>query len=141
MTIIVILSLLLMCIWIFCSSIFDEAKVIFMGMQHAKRLGVTFLWVESVSVILINVLNDLSVVPWNIIYIVRAIKSLLRYFQEFPISHICSEGNICVDIMANWRITNKTSFQFENLRILPKEARGALRLDKFGLPGFRKKET
>lgn len=119
-----------------CTYIFSEAKAIPLEIQHAKRLGIISLWIESDSAVLINVLNKLSDDPWSIIYTIRVIKSLLRDFQDLCISHICREGNTCADIMANWSITNKASFQFEDLQLLPKEERGMFRLDKFGLPGL-----
>src|SRR3954463_14033888 len=56
--------------------------------------------------------------------------------QSFRVSHIFREGNAPADILANWSIHNKVSLTFEDQRLLPKEARGAILLDKQELPGL-----
>lgn len=123
-----------------CSSINAEEKAIHLEIKHAKRLGITSLWRESDSLDQINVLNEVLEIPWSITYIIHGITTLLKNIKSLLISHICREGNTVADIMANSSITNKAFAHLEDKRILPKEARGALILNKFGLPELRKKK-
>lgn len=115
-------------------------SAILVGLQAASRKGFSSLWLEYDSLILINILNNISSVPWNIYYIVRDIKSLMRDFQEMRVSHIHREGNCSADLMATWSVANKESWDFEEQMQLPTNARGALCLGKFGFLGFRKRE-
>lgn len=91
-----------------------------MGLQHAKRLGLLYIWVESDSMVLINLINGLTVPPWSVMHVFRDIKKLLCDFHEVIFTHIYREGNWTADIMANWIVTNKALFEVEDLQHLPR---------------------
>lgn len=114
------------------TSVFAEARAIFLGHKYAKTLNVASIWIESDPLLLINCLNNVISTPWNIIYTVRGIKLLLHSFKEYKISHILSEGNMFADVMANLGIQTKTDQQFTDPAQLPTEAKGILRLDCLG---------
>lgn len=87
----------------------------------------------------LNAINEVSDIQWSITYIFHDIKKLLSDFQEARFTHTCREVNIVADIMANWSVINNASIEVEDLQLLPREAKGACQLGKFGSPGFRKK--
>src|SRR4051812_43494582 len=70
------------------TSIYAEAKAIYLGLQHVVSMGCASLWVESDSQVLINILNNVIAIPWSIMYIIRDIKLLMRNFQDLRLSHI-----------------------------------------------------
>lgn len=96
------------------SSIYAEAMAILIGVKHAKRLGISSLWVKSDSLALIEALNGKTDFPWSIAYVIRSLRTILKDFQKLRISHIWREGNSCADIMANWSFTNKSTTIFED---------------------------
>ncbi|XP_020599497.1 uncharacterized protein LOC110038913 [Phalaenopsis equestris] len=62
------------CLLFFHSPVMDEdpleaeAQDIFWAISLARKLGIRNLWLESDSLILINILNRLLSSPWNLVY-------------------------------------------------------------------------
>lgn len=83
------------------TSIFAEAKALWMGLSYARYLGITHFWIESDSAFLVNYLNGFFETPWSIIYLVHNILELLENFIEYNISYINREDNNIVDSLAN----------------------------------------
>ncbi|XP_057777802.1 uncharacterized protein LOC130996413 [Salvia miltiorrhiza] len=78
-----------------------ELLAVITAINIAHSRGWRFLWVESDSSYVVNLLNSRSEdVPWRF---VASWKSALRILPEFNImvTHIYREGNSPVDIMAN----------------------------------------
>lgn len=85
----------------FHSSIFAEAKTIFLGLRFAKRLDLNQVWVEIDSLILVNILNCLVDVPYSIVYIVRDTKLIVAEVGDCKFTHIHRECNVLADCIAN----------------------------------------
>lgn len=75
------------------SSILAEAKEIWYGLFFAKDLGITNLWIESDSEILVKCLNEDSTPPWSIEYIYNDIASYIKLLISCMVTHILREGN------------------------------------------------
>lgn len=120
---------------------FAEAHAILSRLQYEVELGLNNLWIESDSLSLVNILNGNMNTPGHIWYIVKEIKKLLTALHDFRLSHIFREGNQPADIVAKWSIDNHINSKFTDIRWLPIEVRGAIKLDKQGLPRIRQREN
>lgn len=83
-------------------------------------------------------MNNSSSAPWTINYILQALKSALLLFNEYRVTFTPREGNSVANEMANWGINIRGNVRVFKVEDLPKETRGAYKLDKQGVPGMRK---
>lgn len=123
------------------SSVFAEAKAIWLGLIFAQKLGIRRLWIESDSEAMVKCLNSSGISIWIIEYIINDILTIMKSFNFCQVSHILREGNSPADGHANWGVKNKSSCRFNSMLQLPKEIRGRLTMDRSRLPYFCTKKS
>lgn len=60
------------------SSVFAETYAVLVGVKEVLLQKVEYLWLELDSAVLLDMLKERSTFPWNIYYLVKNIKRLLK---------------------------------------------------------------
>ncbi|XP_077215696.1 uncharacterized protein LOC143850322 [Tasmannia lanceolata] len=77
-----------------------EMKAIYYGIKLAAAKGCHNLWIESDSLLSVNVILHLWQTPWKAIPIIHNIRQILSTFTEWHISHIWREANAGADFLS-----------------------------------------
>ena len=93
--------------------------------------------VEVDSLVLVQILKQEIRCPCSIAIEVQNLLQLSLYFTS--IFHCFREGNQVVDCLSNVGCDDGGDGVYHQFAGLPTKARGAFRLDRIGLPSFRKR--
>lgn len=118
----------------FSNSIIAEAPALLDGMKYIKITGSTAAIIECDSQTIVNIIKRKATCPWSILSYVREIWSLLN--PADTINHIFREGNTVADSLASLACKLKCNASYSSSE-LPTLIRGAVRLDKLGMPSVR----
>lgn len=116
------------------NSIIAEARALLDGINYARTTGSTATNIECDSQTLVHIINKKATCPWSILSYVREIWRLLTPTDS--IIHIYREGNTVADSLASLACRLKCN-AFYSSSELPPLIKGAIRLDKLGMPSVR----
>ena len=115
-----------------------EARALLIGLQMCARRGFDNLSVQSDSLVLVGILQRRFQCPWHN----RKEMWKIWHLVEDPVrfSHCYREANKVADTLANVGITHPEQQVkiYEYFHMLPRQARGEVRLDRIGMPSVRK---
>ncbi|XP_077221623.1 uncharacterized protein LOC143855390 [Tasmannia lanceolata] len=77
-----------------------EMKAILHGIILARSEGYESIWIESDSLVAVNVILEKWECPWKAIPIVEEIRDALRNIQNWKLSHIWREANGAADFLS-----------------------------------------
>ncbi|XP_071902759.1 uncharacterized protein [Coffea arabica] len=120
------------------TSLCAEARALLIGLQTCVHRGIDNLYVQSDSLILVGILQNRLQCPWKIRREIRQIWQLVKDPDRF--SHCYREANKVADALSNVGVLHpehQIKF-YEAFSSFPTMARGALRLDRLGMPSIRK---
>ncbi|XP_071925655.1 uncharacterized protein [Coffea arabica] len=115
-----------------------EARALLIGLQISAHSGYLNLYVQSDSLILIGILQHRIHCPWHIRRVIRQIWQIMDDPDRF--SHCYREANTVADVLSNEGVSHPQQQLkiYETFNTFPPMARGAIRLDKLGMPSIRK---
>lgn len=116
------------------TSIIVEARALLDGIKYLRTFFCRPVLIECDSKVLVQIINKAAHCPWTILAYVREIKSLI--LSEDSISHIFREANTVADLLASQACSNNCN-SFYSSSELPRNIKGAARLDKLGMPSIR----
>ena len=112
-----------------------EAKALLQGLLGCVNKGTVEIDIEVDSMVLVQILQNNTHVPWTIAYEIRAITQILQQMR-YTLRHIFRESNMVADFLANLGCKMGKHFIVEHDR-MPKRLRGIVRMDRCGLPNVR----
>ena len=74
----------------------------------ALALGIDHLWLEGDSLNIINCILGITKPTWIIVSIIEDLKSDLRKFKKYHVSHVYREANMAANWFANATVTNNS---------------------------------
>ncbi|XP_077226304.1 uncharacterized protein LOC143859509 [Tasmannia lanceolata] len=77
-----------------------ELQAILMGIQLAAKHKFKKVWIESVSSLAVNIINNNAECPWKAIPVLAHIRRSLQNFHSWKASHIWREGNAVADVLS-----------------------------------------
>nr|XP_027098141.1 LRR receptor-like serine/threonine-protein kinase EFR isoform X2 [Coffea arabica] len=115
-----------------------EAWALLIGLQTCKHRGFENISVQSDSLLLVGIIQRSTQCPWQIRREIRQIWKLLQ--EPIHFSHCYREANTVADALSNVGVSHphQKVKVYDSFTMFPREARGAIRLDKLGLPSIRK---
>ena len=115
-----------------------ETVALLVGLQTCANRGFTNIWVQSDSLVLVGVLQRRTQCPWQIRHEVRQIWQLVEDPTRF--FHCYREANTVADALSNVGISHPEHQVkvYDCFRMFLRLARGAIRLDRLGMPSVRK---
>ncbi|XP_075082707.1 uncharacterized protein LOC142166891 [Nicotiana tabacum] len=114
-----------------------EALAILEALRYAAQHNFNYIWLQTVSMLLNNVIEGCWKPPWLIVDHVEEIGRLLERCT-CKVSHIYREGNKLADHLANYAIENGT-FESHGYRLLDTQGRRIVNGDKLQCPYLRVK--
>ncbi|GAU44764.1 hypothetical protein TSUD_246570 [Trifolium subterraneum] len=114
-----------------CDALQAEMWGMYIGMNLARRQGITHLQVESDSKMLVDMVTGNCNVNENIPTLIKCIRSLKNMNWHVQFNHKWREGNRSVDWLANFDLT-LSSFDLQVLGSLPRELQSLIFYDVFG---------
>ncbi|XP_057835840.2 uncharacterized protein LOC131046184 [Cryptomeria japonica] len=82
------------------SSNMVEALALFWGLKLALGINAKILIIEVDSKLIIEATKGISGISWMINNVIKDIRSMIVWLEEFKIQHIYREGNVMVDSLA-----------------------------------------
>ena len=115
-----------------------EACALLIGLQICIHNGFGNICVQSDSLVLIGIIQRRTQCPWKIRRYVNQIWQLLDDPPRF--THCYREANTVADALSNVGISHpdKQIEIYDTFSTFPRLARGAIRLDRIGIPSIRK---
>ncbi|XP_071914144.1 uncharacterized protein [Coffea arabica] len=112
-----------------------ELRALLWGVRHCVIRGYLELHLEADSLTLVQIVQGTSACPWRL---QRDMDELMIFKQSFQsITHCYREANTPADHLANFGADACAGHVFNTFSDLPQLVRGAIRLDRLGLPTFR----
>ncbi|XP_027152134.1 uncharacterized protein LOC113752202 [Coffea eugenioides] len=112
-----------------------ELRALLWGVRHCVIRGYLELHLEADSLTLVQIVQGTSACPWRL---QRDLDELMIFKQSFQsITHCYREANTPADHLANFGADACAGHVFNTFSDLPLLVRGAIRLDRLGLPTFR----
>nr|XP_027124765.1 uncharacterized protein LOC113741433 [Coffea arabica] len=112
-----------------------ELRALLWGVRHCVIQGYLELHLEADSLTLVQIVQGTSECPWRL---QRDLDELMIFKQSFQsITHCYREANTPADHLANFGADACAGHVFNTISDLPQLVRGAIRLDRLGLPTFR----
>ncbi|XP_071909744.1 uncharacterized protein [Coffea arabica] len=112
-----------------------EARALLFGVNLCLQRGIATFDVEMDSLTLVRILNRLAHCPWGIHTEVQQLMAVASYFPR--ILHCYHQANQVADMLANTRCQRARDEIYLAAAELPWLARGALFLDRLGMPSLR----
>nr|XP_027099065.1 uncharacterized protein LOC113718354 [Coffea arabica] len=115
-----------------------EVRALLIGLQTCVHRGFGNLCVQSDSLVLIGILQHRIQCPWKIRRDIRQIWQFVKDPHRF--SHCYREANKVADALSNVGVSHPEHQVklYESFNTFPTMARGAIRLDRLGMPSIRK---
>ena len=120
------------------TSLCAEVRALLIGLQTCVHRGFQNLYVQSDSLLLVGILQNRIQCPWKIRREIRQIWQLVKDPDRF--SHCYREANKVADALSNVGVFHPEHQVklYEAFNSFPTMARGAIRLDRLGMPSIRK---
>nr|XP_027108979.1 uncharacterized protein LOC113728817 [Coffea arabica] len=120
------------------TSLCAEVRALLIGLQTCVHRGFQNLYVQSDSLLLVGILQNRIQCPWKIRREIRQIWQLVKDPDRF--SHCYREANKVADVLSNVGVFHPEHQVklYEAFNSFPTMARGAIRLDRLGMPSIRK---
>ncbi|XP_060202124.1 uncharacterized protein LOC132630571 [Lycium barbarum] len=112
-----------------------EAEAIKQALKFCKDHNIQQVQLETDSLVLLNILQDTWIIPWELRNQVEEIKQDMRAIQV-QINHIFREGNMLADFLANHALDH-AEIKVHDFILKPPEGRRILNMDKSQLPQLR----
>ncbi|XP_077232005.1 uncharacterized protein LOC143865715 [Tasmannia lanceolata] len=77
-----------------------ELEAIYKGIQLASSRGYDRIWLESDSLVAVQIISDQVEPPWKSVKILQQIKEKISSFSSWKISHIWREANSAADYLS-----------------------------------------
>jgi len=103
-----------------CDALHAEMWVMYIGMDMARRRGITHFQVESDSSLLVDMVTGKCNINGNVPTLIRHIRDLKNKSWHVHINHTWCEGNISADWLANFNLSLDT-FDLHMIEIPPRE--------------------
>ncbi|XP_071939020.1 uncharacterized protein [Coffea arabica] len=115
-----------------------EARALLIGIQTSIHRGFENLYIQSDSLVLIGILQKRIHCPWKIRREIRQIWQFVEDPDRF--SHCYREANTVADALSNVGVSHPEHQLklYNSFHTFPTMARGAIRLDRLGMPSIRK---
>nr|XP_027101811.1 uncharacterized protein LOC113722787 [Coffea arabica] len=115
-----------------------EARALLIGIQTCIHWGFENLYIQSDSLVLIGILQKRIHCPWKIRREIRHIWQFVEDPDRF--SHCYREANTVADALSNVGVSHPEHQLklYDSFHMFPTMARGAIRLDRLGMPSIRK---
>ena len=113
-----------------------EAKALLQGLQLCRARNIHKVDTEVDSMVIANVIQKKTAVPWAIAYEIRIINDLLTNF-DFSIRHIFREANRAADFLANLGCSAQRKIVFRDFGEIPVALRGYVNSDRLGFFNLR----
>ena len=115
-----------------------EVRALLIGLQTCVHRGFGNLCVQSDSLVLIGILQHRIQCPWKIRRDIRQIWQFVKDPHRF--SHCYREANTVANALSNVGVSHPEHQVklYESFNTFPTMARGAIRLDRLGMPSIRK---
>lgn len=108
-----------------------EAKAMLYGVQWCISNGYEFILAESDSKLLVDCVNDLSIIPWRIQDEVKELKDHME--NTVFILNLCyREANKVADALASMSFLNPCNNLYKDFAFLPFGVKGLMTMDKWG---------
>lgn len=117
-------------------SLLAETRALHDGLAIAYLCGIRLMEIYSDCAVLVEACRKKEVPCWMAFPWWNKILSFLRGCG-CQVQHIFREGNQVADSLASYACNRLSNFVFVKEMDLPRAARGALRVDRMGLPTFR----
>jgi ribonuclease HI len=114
-----------------CDALHAEMWGMYIGMDLARRQGITHLQVESDSKVLVDMVTGNCNTNGNISTLIRRIRDLKNMNWQVQINHTWREGNKSADWLANFSF-NFNSFDLHVMETLARELQSLLFYDISG---------
>ncbi|KAH0664999.1 hypothetical protein KY285_026205 [Solanum tuberosum] len=108
------------------------------GLQYCVNNNLMPLIMETNSLILKKIIDEIWEIPWSISVDIRCIKKMLKD-KDVVVIHIFREGNCVADCLTNhvFSFAGTTRIQLLSNIELPAQAGKLLHIDKQGIPNIR----
>ncbi|XP_027076981.1 uncharacterized protein [Coffea arabica] len=115
-----------------------EARALLIGIQTCIHRGFENLYIQSDSLVLIGILQKRIHCPWKIRREIRQIWQFVEDPDRF--AHCYREANTVADALSNVGVSHPEHQLklYDSFHLFPTMARGAIRLDRLGMPSIRK---
>ncbi|XP_060202495.1 uncharacterized protein LOC132630930 [Lycium barbarum] len=113
-----------------------EAKALQYGVDWCMNKGWYNIVIEVDSLLLVRAIQGKTKVPWNIPQIVKWIQGLLELHQ-IQIRHCFREANQAADKLAQISHSHIHAIVYNEYQALPRQVRGIINMDRWGLPSIR----
>ena len=123
------------CCFGLASSVQAEARSLLVGVNLCLQRGIAIFDVEMDSLTLVRILNRLAHCPWGIHTEVQQLMGVASSFSR--ILHCYHQANQVADTLANTGCQRARDDIYLAASELPRLARGALFLDRLGMPSLR----
>ena len=114
-----------------CDALLAEMWGMYIGMDIARRQGITHLQVESDSKLLVDMVTEKCNINGNVPTLIRRIRDLKNMSWQVQINHIWREGNRSADWLANFSLY-LDSFDLHVIETPPRDLRCLLFYDISG---------
>ncbi|XP_027102724.1 uncharacterized protein [Coffea arabica] len=120
------------------TSLHAEARALLIDLQTCIQKGFEDICVQSDSLVLIGIIQRRTQYPWQIRREVNQIWKLVEDPARF--SHCYREANTVADALSNVGISHPQQQikVYDTFSMFPRLARGAICLDRLGMPSLRK---
>ena len=105
-----------------CDALHAEMWGMYIGMDMARRQGITHLQVGSDSKVLVDMVTEKCTINGNVPTLIRRIRDLKNMSWQVQINHIWQEGNRSADWLANFSLS-LDSFDLHVIETPPRELR------------------
>ncbi|XP_027118706.2 uncharacterized protein [Coffea arabica] len=120
------------------TSLHAETSALLIGLRECAQRGFGNVGVQLDSLVLVGILQKTFQCPWHIR---RAVWQIWQLLGDSPrVAHCYREANKVADILSNVGVSHPGHQVrvYEHVGLIPQLVRGALRLDRLGLPSVRK---
>ncbi|XP_060211915.1 uncharacterized protein LOC132639486 [Lycium barbarum] len=112
-----------------------ETEAIKHALKFCKEHNFQQVQLETDSLVLLNILQDTWITPWELMNQIEQIKQDMRAMQV-QINHIFREGNSLANFLANQALDH-AEIKVHDFILMPSEGRRILNMDKLQLPRLR----
>ncbi|XP_027150296.1 uncharacterized protein LOC113750530 [Coffea eugenioides] len=118
------------------TSLQAEVRALLFGVQLCVQRGFGRLDVELDSLVLVHILLGKASCPWGVYHEIQQLLELRGHFLR--VSHCLRQANQVADALSNVGCAQGGEKIYTSSLALPPEARGAMRLDRVGVPSVRR---
>lgn len=117
-----------------------EVQAAVFGIIWCIQHGYSRVMLEVDSELLVKWLKQEINPPWNIKKYIIELIELVNLLEFFQCKHVYREANFPADTLSKYSHMIDSTHQFYNYQQLPHETKGYYKLDKLGMPCYRRKK-